>query len=524
MDGLYRRAVAKRFEPVEMEHLKGDVRMVAVIHKAVLDRERGLGRDLVVPYGTHRLRITQGDLDRLVEQTRQKRGNHNVRRAVIARRIRQALWAQQRRIVERRLERATPVTFEHDAAELGFELDTQETAAATLNEEQNRFLDNIGAIPELREALERIWPLLTAEELLHDLFGAPSLLRLATRHVLTEDEGKLLTRQRSASVADVAWSAADLALLDEAHRILGPLPTKTKRRRTQLREAAHWMIEETVEDIALQTGELDEEMRRQLITRLTEREQSFLHEDVEDSEPTAYGHIIVDEAQDISAMQWRMITRRNPGGSMTIVGDLGQASRPGAIASWHQALAQLPARREPRLLELTVNYRTPAELMEVAARVLAVTDPMLIPPRSVRQSGAAPLFARVSDTSALALEVADQVSRLRSEVQEGRVAVIAPPAMVPAIQDALVQRGQLDTGDGSTVLALEHPVAVFTPLQAKGLEFDAVVLVEPSELAGGTLAGLRGLYVGLTRATRFLAVVYCADLPDPLATLVSGSQ
>jgi len=219
-------------------------------------------------------------------------------------------------------------------------------------------------------------------------------------------------------------------------------------------------------------------------------------------------------------MQWRMLARRCPTASMTIVGDLGQASRPGAIRSWAEALAQLPARREPRLLELTVNYRTPTEIMELAAAVLEETDPGLDPPRSVRRSGVSPRIARVAQDDLVPAEVADHVARLHSELGEGKIAVIAPTGRLSALRSALNAQGDVDVSDSSDPLA--GTVGLFAPTEAKGLEFDAVVLVEPSELAGGSVAGLRGLYVALTRATRFLAIVHHRPLPSARSALTSA--
>ena len=150
----------------------------------------------------------------------------------------------------------------------------------------------------------------------------------------------------------------------------------------------------------------------------------------------------------------------------------------------------------------------------LAAAVLAVTDPGLEPPRSVRRSGANPRFAAVADAGSLADEVADHVARLRSELGEGKVAVIGPAGALPGVRAGLARRAGMELGDGDD--PLDAPVALLTPTEAKGLEFDAVVLVEPAELAGGSTAGLRGLYVALTRATRFLAVVHSQPLPEPL--------
>ncbi|MEZ5264958.1 MAG: AAA family ATPase [Acidimicrobiales bacterium] len=507
IDGLANRVRTVASEPAATERLKGDARMVRVIRKAVADRQRPLPDDLVVPYGARNLRVPRAELARIVAQVSSRQGTHNERRAAFARRLRRVLWRQQRRIVEQRLTRL-PAELPLDPTDELDPLDVIQSAALTIEREEQNFLSGIGHVPEVRAALERMWPVLTPEELLNDLFGAPGLLRLATEGVLSGEERALLARPRSKVAEAAPWTSADLALLDEAAGLLGPIPSARRKRLAQVRDDARWMIEDTVGDISLQTGELDATMRRQLINRLTERELAAQAEDDDDGAPPVYGHVIVDEAQDLSPMQWRMIARRCTIGSMTVVGDLGQASRPGAIASWNEALAQLPVRREPRRAMLTVNYRTPAEIMEVAARVLAVTDPDADPPRSVRHSGAVPRFARCGADEVVDEAVA-HVARVRSELAEGKTAVIAPEALVGDI------RGRLG-GLPSAADVLDAAVGVFSATEAKGLEFDAVVLVEPAAIAGSTVAGLRGLYVALTRATRFLTVLHSEELPPGL--------
>lgn len=507
IDGLVGRTRLVNREPAAVERLKGDSRMVRVIRNAVTGRQRALAKDLVVPYGARNLRLSRPELIHLVEQVSSRPGTHNARRPIFAKRLRRALWQQQRRIVEQRLTRV-PLEPALAAADGLDPSDMLQSAALTLQREEENFMSAIGLIPEVRMAMERMWPLLTPEELLNDLFGAPSLLRLATKKLLSDEERDLLARPRS-SVADAArWSSADLALLDEASVLLGPIPLARRRRMAKLREDARWMIEETIGDIALQTGELDPTMRRQLVERLTERELAAQGEDAEEGTPAVYGHVIVDEAQDLSPMQWRVIGRRCTVGSMTIVGDLGQASRPGSVQSWEQALAQLPVRRDPRMANLTVNYRTPVEIMDVAAAILAVTDPEATPPRSVRSVGTAPGFVR-SEATRLVPDVSDTVARLRTELSEGTLAVIAPDQLLGDLRQ-LFDEG----GPGSNIL--DAAVGVFSATEAKGLEFDAVVLVEPALIAGDSVAGLRSLYVALTRATRLLAVVHTLPLPDGL--------
>jgi DNA helicase IV len=223
-----------------------------------------------------------------------------------------------------------------------------------------------------------------------------------------------------------------------------------------------------------------------------------------------FGHVLVDEAQDLTPMQWRMLARRCPAGSFTIVGDLGQASRPGAADSWDDIVDQLPQRRiPPRYATLTVNYRTPAEVMDVAARLLAVAAPAVEPSRSVRRTDEAPLIVGVGRH-----EVVDRASALaRAAVaRSGTVAVIAPRDAHPAIATALADLGAENQG----AAALDAAVAVLDATDSKGLEFDHVIVVEPAELVSGDRAGLRLLYVTITRATKTLAIVHAKPLPEAL--------
>ena len=507
IDGLVGRTRFVTRETAAAERLKGDSRMVRVIRNAVAGRQRVLAKDLVVPYGVRNLRLPRAELVHIIEQVSSRPGTHNARRAIFAKRLRRALWQQQRRIVEQRLTRLPvgPAPSNENGLDPS---EILQSAALTLQREEENFMSAIGLIPEVRVAMERMWPLLTPEELLNDLFGAPALLRLATKKILSDGERELLARHRTSVAGAAPWTSADLALLDEAAVLLGPIPLARRRRMAKLREDAKWMIEETIGDIALQTGDLDPTMRRQLVERLAERELAAQSEEAEEGTPAVYGHVIIDEAQDLSPMQWRVIGRRCTVGSMTIVGDLGQASRPGAVQSWDQALAQLPVRRDPSMANLTVNYRTPVEIMDVASAVLAVTDPAATPPRSVRSAGIAPSFVR-SEASHLVADVTDEVARLRKDLSEGTLAVIAPDQHLGDLRQIFGEGGP-----GSNILDAE--VGVFSATEAKGLEFDAVVLVEPGLIAGTSVAGLRGLYVALTRATRLLTVVHANPLPPGL--------
>jgi len=247
-----------------------------------------------------------------------------------------------------------------------------------------------------------------------------------------------------------------------------------------------------------------------------------------DDEVHSFGHIVVDEVQDLSPMQLRMLARRSLSGSMTVVGDIAQATGPWAPVSWDDVTRHLSPQRATRLVELTVSYRTPAEVIAVAAQVLAIAAPEITPPRPVRQSGFTPRIVEAS-RAGLAAAVAEVVREEVSAVAPGRVAVLGPAVMLPDLARALSGAGLNPTdprdpaGEG-----LAAGLVLMPADETNGLEFDAVVVVEPALIAAvgedtsgegppvATTRGLRTLYVSLTRPTRRLAIVHAEPLPVPL--------
>lgn len=456
--------------------LKGDARMAQVMRRALGDREHPLARDVVAVIDGTVLRLTRATSARIVDRARHRRGTHNAKRPGVTRAVIDHLRAQYRHA-------------------LG--------AAAPDDPDWDRELDaRLRRVPEFRAALERMWPVLSGGDLVHDLCSFPALIRSAGDGILSRDEQALLARPRAPSLRDVAWTEADLALIDEADALLGPPEAARPRRRRGRRrddDAANRVISELGVGGFITAGELG---------RRYGGEPSRSDETSDD--PRTFGHVLVDEAQDVSAMQWRMLARRCPTGSMTLVGDFGQASRPGSLRDWNEVLALLPDRTEPQVVHLTVNYRTPAEIMTVAHRLLAAASPQVEPTRAVRETGEQPRFVR-ADEDALADTVA---ANARAAVAAGgTVAVLAPARLHDAITERLRDVGALaDSAD-----ALDAPVAVLTAAEAKGLEFDHVVLIEPRQLVPPGQSGLRLLYVAMTRATRTLVVVHADALPEALA-------
>ncbi|MBA2497573.1 MAG: UvrD-helicase domain-containing protein, partial [Acidimicrobiia bacterium] len=309
--------------------VKGDPRMVAVLVKAVQDRRRPLREDLAVGYGLQVLRLSAARSGRIVADARRRARTHNGGRKLVEQAFFDALAAGARQPV--------------DPIEVG---------------------DRLRGTPAVREALERMWPVLTPAELLHDLFGSRALLRLAGKGQLTEIEQEAMHRPRRATAGDVVFTNDDVPLLDEARALLGPRPRRGSGKGTR---------------------------------PVTGRTANGV---VADDEARTYGHIIVDEAQDLSPMQLRMLGRRSLNGSITIVGDIAQATGAWAHADWDEILALLPEKRPPRRAELTIGYRIPEQNMALAARVLAVAAPDLSPPSSVRGDGDAPRVVRAPATDA----------------------------------------------------------------------------------------------------------------------------
>ena len=476
---------------------KGDARMARVIAHALRDREHPLRRDLVVTVDGFRLVLSRAASRRIVERARRRRGTHNAKRPGFVSAVIDHLKARYRRALVREYERgAQGSVSEGTEASVAVLLARGEPPPADWDAD---LTSRIRSVPQVRAALERMWPVLSGAELVRDLFGFDALIRSAADGILSRDEQRGLARARRGDIGEVEWTAADIPLIDEADARLGaPSAARRRPRRRRGPSREELQVARRVLESSGAGGFLTAE---QLVERYGGSGSAASDDD---HELRTFGHVLVDEAQDLSAMEWRMLARRCPSGSFTLVGDLGQASRPGALADWAAIGDALG--KEPRSVNLSVNYRTPAEIMTVAARVLAAAAPGVEPPRSVRATGVEPRFVRDDDLVGAVRDVA------RAAVDAGgRVAVITPPQRRDTLLAAL---GDLDAAAGPG--AIDAPVAVLAPIEAKGLEFDHVLVVEPAELVVPDAAGLRLLYVALTRATRHLVVAHTAPLPEAL--------
>ena len=487
ISGLVTNVEVRAYDVEEVDRLKGDIRMVQLLARALRTRQRPIREEVSIPVGRAIVVVRPKDTEEVVERARRRPGNHNSRRSMVGREL------------AHRLAQRYHARFVREGVD--------EVSAV------DELADLIRATQEFKQLLQRIWPRLSGQDLLHDLFGAPALLKAAGRDLFTEQELALLARPRSASLEDIKWTKADAALIDEARVLLGP--RKRPRSLTKAQEPT------TLNGVDLDS--FSPEVRAAAL-REAQRLAPSLNAELDEAEFVTYGHIVVDEAQDLSPMELRVLKRRDLTGSMTIVGDMGQATTAGSSASWNSVLDVLEPRRAPTRVDLTVSYRTPEEVLDFAAPTLRAATPDLDPPRPVRRAGSQPIVEVVAPSDFDATLVA-AVGRERDAVAPGRLAVVVTSSRVAEIVALLVRAGivAIDPREQESK-GLAADLVVIGAEGANGLEFDGVIVVEPGQIARRgadgaeqeTARGLRTLYVAMTRPTRRLAIVACEALPASL--------
>ncbi len=454
LGSMFPGVVATGTEPGEDVAAKGDLHMVDVLKQAVRARQRVPRDGFEVSLDGRTLWLPPDDCTAARTKARRSRRPHNQARAVFVREMLTALA-------------------EHYGGRLGYGESLSEEDIAGIR-------SDLASESAVQKALDELWPTLTPQELVAEVLDDPG---------------------RS------AWTVADVPLLDEAAELLGPAdigPDAAARRAEAQRQADIEYARELLENLELNMP-IDPEVVAERYHGPARR--SSTAERAAADRSWAFGHVIVDEAQELSSMAWRMVMRRCPTRSMTLVGDLAQASSPAAPSSWGEALDP-HAEGRWRVEELAVNYRTPTEIMEIAAGVLRQIDPSMSPPRSVRSTETKPWTTRAEDLDA---ELPAVVASELSEMGDGRLAVIVPAGRAPDVLELLRGAG-IDAAPGFEPTALDSAAAVLTVPQAKGLEFDSVIVVEPSDLTESSHSGLRDLYVAITRTTARLGLVYTTDL------------
>ncbi|MEU3746074.1 MULTISPECIES: HelD family protein [Streptomyces] len=462
-------AEATAYDEPAVARVKGSSRMVHVLRKAARGAletpaprqpagdQLEFGEEAPAPTGTpNRLRVVAFGRRIELEADDLRRIRHNVLGGTAPVNL---LRPRARRLLLDALYAKSGSAGRHSDPELAAEL-------------RSSFDEDVSTEDSFLTFLDAWWPELTPRAVLDAMADERRLGRWA-RRILNPGEVRRLAR----SLRRRELSVHDVALLDELHTLLGaPARPRKKREYDPLDQLSG--LEELMP--------VREETQRERAERLA-------------AERTEYAHVIVDEAQDLTPMQWRMVGRRGRHATWTVVGDPAQSSWSDpdeAAESRDEALGSRPRRR----FELTVNYRNPAEIAELAAKVLALAMPGKESPRAVRSTGVEPRFVPVQDKGDLAETVRSEAALLLERV-EGTVGVV-----VAMNRRAEAARWLAELGD--RVVALGS-------LEAKGLEYDATVVVSPAEIADESPAGLRVLYVALTRATQQLTVVAGpGDMPD----------
>jgi DNA helicase IV len=500
--GLVPGVTGDRAEPPEVAEVKGRAELAGVLAAAVRDRQRAPDGGLDLVLDGEPVRLDARTCRRVRDRARRSRRPHNEARTVFAAELVDALADA----VAARLARTA------GGAVLG-------------SGERDDIVAELRAEPRVWRVVDQLWPALSPQRLLTDLYADPARLAAAAPGLTAAERARLRRAPGG------GWSAADVPLLDEAAELLG-VDDRAGRDRADRRRRAEVATAQGVLDILAGSAaherddlaEADWDVADQLTAvdlidaeRLADRHaggpEGSAAERAAADRTWTYGHVVVDEAQELSPMAWRLLMRRCPSRSMTLVGDVAQTGDLAGTSSWGRVLEPY-VRDRWRLARLTVNYRMPAEIMAVAADVLAGLDPPVEPPTSVRETGVRPWHRPVA-ADGLAAAVVAAVDAERAAVGAGRVAVLTPGGLHAELARAVT---------GAAPPDLEDPVVVLTVRAAKGLEFDSVLVVEPAAILAGSPRGGNDLYVALTRATQRLGVLHAEPLPPALHRLVPAGE
>jgi len=487
---------------------KGRIEMVEVIQAAIRNRQ-------LVPDEPHPIRFEGEEiaLDRATavnarRRARSSRRPHNLARAVFTRHVIAALAQQYGNLVGANVLDGPSLMDSDDLEDVRREMYTD---------------------ADIDRVIDEYWPVLSPQEFLSDFYADADRIGAAAKD-LTEAERHSLLRAR-----DTGWSAGDVPLLDEAAELLGiderAAKAQADRERREEIDYAQGVLD-IIE--GSRSADFEDDAEEEMLSaadlidadQLADRQDHQLYlstaERAAADREWTFGHVIVDEAQELSAMAWRAVMRRSPTRSMTLVGDVAQTGDPAGSTSWSAVLEPYLGDRW-QLEHLTVNYRTPSEVTDIADRVLASINPEAVAPQSVRSSGQQP-WQRSASARTLEEVVREETALEQAVLDGGRMAVLAPESRVPGLRvllDSLSPTPQpassaRQAGGGSE---LEQEIVVLGVNEAKGLEFDSVLIVDPQGIVAESMRGLNNLYVALTRPTQRLGVVHLGDLPQELAGL-----
>lgn len=466
----------------EIASLKGSLEMAELLARAVASRQVVPSEPRVVDVNGQLLTIPPQLIQSAMQRAWDTKKPHNLARVTFNK---AALTAMARLLADQLRDHGTTID-ESDQAWLREDLRTSE---------------------DVRIALNTAWLPLTPQKLLADLYARPRWLAGLVPG-WSPAKRALLARDRTA-----AFTVSDIPLLDEAAELLGETSVSADlqdRSRRQQRKRDIENAQAAIENMNVE-GLVDARTLAEGFEASVERGTTA---ELAAADSTwAYGHVVVDEAQELSPMQWRLLVRRNPLKSFTIVGDIAQAAAAAGATSWAAAL-------EPqvgagwRLEELTVNYRTPAQISAVAESMALAHGVNITRSRAVRESEWPVGVTRAGSGAALADAVIAAVRTERAIDDRATVAVILSETLVPGLWPAIRSSFAGDAGRGSA--GLSTSIAVITPQESKGLEFDSVIVVEPAVIVEESPRGAAALYVAMTRPTQRLQLIATGALPAGL--------
>jgi DNA helicase IV len=475
----------------EVALLKGDPRMARILGRAVRDRQKLPENDLELKVGSHRIVLTREAVAASRSRARATGAPHNAARVTFVKDMLRHLAGEL-------------------AAAMGQVLDDDLRAELDADLRDSR---------DVRVNLNLLWMPLTPERFLRDLLAVPVRLASAAPEQ-TEAERHLLQRDR-----EHPWTVSDVPLLDELAELLGDdgeaARAEAKRaaaERAAEQEYARGVLQLT-QGVANQVGDgMLAGVTAEMLAGRFGGDASFstVAERAGSDRSWTFGHLVVDEAQEISPMMWRLLHRRCPSRSWTVVGDLAQRASVAGAASWNEALDRVAPGRV-RVRELTVSYRTPGRVMAVADGMAEANGLPVTPVVSVREGEHDPVRLRRGerDVETVVATVKQLVEHraggTSSGLPSGTVAVVAPAAETAPLLEALSEALPGQVGDARR--ALDALVSVLAPEEAKGLEFDDVVVVEPAAIVAASRRGASDLYVALSRPTDRLVVVHHEALP-----------
>ncbi|MBD8042849.1 AAA family ATPase [Arthrobacter sp. Sa2BUA2] len=469
--------------------IKGRLSMADVVNRAVANRERILAEPRRLNVDGTMITLTPKQVQRARDRARATGKPHNEARVTFVKILLRELTDQLTEVLE-------------------------ESAGAGNSTDRAYLAEDVRSARDVRIALNLCWMPMTPEKLISELFSKPGHLEAAAPD-FTDAERALLMR-----TPDAPWTEADIPLLDEAAELLGDLDPSAGRDSAALEEARKRDLANAERAIENTEGFLEDSgahgilSAEDLANHNMESEQRLTAADRAAVDRTwAFGHVVVDEAQELSAMQWRLLMRRCPLKSFTVVGDIAQTSSAAGATSWQQALDPFVGERWT-LEELTVNYRTPAQIAEAAVRMANAAGLVVSAPKAVRE-GQWPPFLDTVEEGGLIARLLETLPGDLAALEGGLLAVITEDHRLAEVRQALkgVYGNRVGTGAGG----LGQDIVVISPREAKGLEFDGVVILEPSELLTAAAGKVGDLYVAMTRPTQRLRLIAERGIPAGIA-------